>query len=117
MTERLKLTSERLVDVFEDLLICREDLKCKRKPAEYAYCSRKQQKDEGKTLEKMEPKKLCKSCRALYYVQMARNTWLDAVGPLDKRWDPVELVHKERVKDAEYTPSLDPSLRSENAGT
>lgn len=92
MSNEMKMTTERLVDVFEQLLhIAPKEMTCRRKKDIYAHCIQKQV-DSGLKVPEMSPRAMCKSCQALWHLQLGKKAWVQVAMSEHPGWNPVEMI-------------------------
>lgn len=107
MSDKLKMISERLVDVFEQMLGVAEELTCQKKKGKYAHCILKM-KEEGIKERDMLLGRMCAPCRALWHLQLGKEAWVEAVKKKYPDWEPMDLIPE---KDRVYQSPLDRSGR------
>lgn len=106
MSNQLKMVTERLVDVFENVLRISREMTCEKKNGVYLWCG-KVQYDEGIKPDDMNPKRMCDTCKALWHFQGAKTAWVAAVRRKNPGWDPLNSIPDEqRVLEENAIPKM-----------
>lgn len=103
MSNKLKMVTERLVDVFEQMLELREEMTCQKKKGVYAHCIAKMKEEQLETYE-MNPRRMCETCLALWHMQLGKDAWVKVAKKKNPKWDPVRMIPRDQRVRNEIAP-------------